>query len=116
MSANRSNIAWHLENQIPREDQRAIGMVYEKIVELTSAEILALFTTAKELVEAPGVGKVLEFVSGVFFIDIRCGTTGEKMVNFRISDFTMSLNQFFNECLGLTTAGTNKYTRSGSDF
>ena len=32
-------------------------------VEISSAEILALFTTAKELVAAPGAGNVLEFVS-----------------------------------------------------
>ena len=32
-------------------------------VEISSAEILALFTTPKELVAAPGDGKVLEFVS-----------------------------------------------------
>ena len=32
-------------------------------VEISAAEILALFTTAKELVAAPGAGKVLEFIS-----------------------------------------------------
>ena len=32
-------------------------------VEISSAEILALFTTAKALVAAPGAGKVLEFIS-----------------------------------------------------
>lgn len=69
MSANRANIAWHLENQIPGDDRRAIGMVYEKIVELTSAEILALYTTPKELVEAPGAGKVIEFMSACLFLD-----------------------------------------------
>lgn len=40
-----------------------------KTVQLTSAEILALFTTQKVLVEAPGPGKVLEFVSMVSFLD-----------------------------------------------
>lgn len=69
MSANRSNIAWHLENQIPGTDQRAIGMVYEKIVEISAAEILLLKTAPKELVAAPGTGKVLEFISAVFFLD-----------------------------------------------
>jgi len=32
-------------------------------VEISAAEILALFTTAKELVATPGAGKVLEFIS-----------------------------------------------------
>ncbi|MDO9580390.1 MAG: hypothetical protein Q7J06_07460 [Bacteroidales bacterium] len=32
-------------------------------VEISSAEILALFTTPKALVAAPGAGKVLEFIS-----------------------------------------------------
>ena len=32
-------------------------------VEISSAEILALFTTAKTLVAAPGAGKILDFIS-----------------------------------------------------
>ena len=32
-------------------------------VEITSAEILALFTTPKQMVATPGAGKVLEFIS-----------------------------------------------------
>ena len=32
-------------------------------VEISAAEILALFTTPKELVAAPGAGKILEFIS-----------------------------------------------------
>lgn len=69
MSANRANIAWHLENQILGENQRAIGMVYEKIVELTTAQILLLYTTPIELVEAPGANKVIEFLSATLFLD-----------------------------------------------
>lgn len=73
MSANRSNIAWHLENQIPGTDHRAIGMVYEKMVDVSAAEIILLKDVPKELVAAPGAGKVLEFVSAVIFLDY--GTT-----------------------------------------
>lgn len=69
MSANRSNIAWHLENQIPGTDRRAIGMVYEKKVELTNAEIKALGTTPKELVAAPGANKLIEFLGALLFFD-----------------------------------------------
>jgi hypothetical protein len=38
-------------------------------VAVTSAEILALFTTAKELVPAPGSGYVNEFISAVLILD-----------------------------------------------
>lgn len=38
-------------------------------VEITAAEILALFTTPKELVAAPGAGKILEFISAWLFLD-----------------------------------------------
>lgn len=38
-------------------------------VRLTSAEILLLYTTPKTLVAAPGTGKVIEFLSAVFFLD-----------------------------------------------
>jgi len=49
---------------------KRIGYIAEKRihkfhteVEISSAEILALFTTPKTLVAAPGAGKVLEFIS-----------------------------------------------------
>lgn len=93
MPANRATIAWHLENQIPRENQRAIGMVYEKLVSVSSAEILALFTTAKELVAAPGVGSVLEFISATFFIDYNSATyttRGDLTVNLATTGTAVS--------------------------
>lgn len=93
MSANRSNIAWHLENQMLGDNQRAIGMVYEKQVELTSAEILALYTTPKELVEAPGAGKVLEFLSAVLFLDYGTATYatyGDLTVNLHTTGTALS--------------------------
>ncbi len=93
MPAERYTMAWHIENQIPNVDERAIGMVYEKIVKLTSAEILALFTTTKELVAAPGVGKVLEFMSAVFFIDYNSATyttRGDLTVNLATTGTAVS--------------------------
>lgn len=84
MSANRSNIYWHLENQIPGEDQRAIGMVYEKKVELTNAELKALNTTAKELVAAPGAGKLIEFLGAVLFLDYGSEVLTESTYNLDI--------------------------------
>lgn len=52
-------------------NERWLGVtpIRYRTVQLTSAEILALNTTQKELVEAPGPGKVLEFVSMVSFLD-----------------------------------------------
>jgi len=45
------------------------GMVQYAEVSLTSAEILALYTTAKTLVGAPGAGYVTEFLSAVLVLD-----------------------------------------------
>jgi hypothetical protein len=44
-------------------DDLAPSTVQYASVEITSDEILALFTTPKTLVAAPGAGKVLEFIS-----------------------------------------------------
>jgi len=41
----------------------AVNTVQYAEVEISAAEILALYTLAKELVAAPGAGKVLEFIS-----------------------------------------------------
>lgn len=40
-----------------------------KRVRVTSAEILLLYSTPKTLLDAPGSGKVIEFLSAVFFLD-----------------------------------------------
>jgi len=45
------------------------GVVRQKRFTLTSAEILALYTTAQEIVPAPGKGKYLEFVSATLFLN-----------------------------------------------
>ena len=45
------------------------GLVRYAVVEITSAEILALFTTPKALVAAPGAGKVLEFIALLLALD-----------------------------------------------
>lgn len=66
---NRANISWNLQNQWADSDQVKAGQVQTKLVTVTSAEILALYTTPKELVAAPGAGKVLEFCGAVLFLD-----------------------------------------------
>jgi len=60
---NRVNIGWNLRNQKRDKDGRKAGTTIERRVTVTSAELLALATTSKELVPAPGSDKVLEFVS-----------------------------------------------------
>ncbi len=50
-------------NELPEK-----GLQYGEGV-VSSAEILALFTTAKTLVPAPGVGKVIEFISAILIVD-----------------------------------------------
>lgn len=60
---NRSNVSYHLRNQIRDGEGIIAGAILEKKVYVTSAELLALATTAKELVPAPGTDKVLEFIS-----------------------------------------------------
>ena len=63
MAANRSNIGWYIENQITDIDGKSAGKIYEREVIVSTGELLALATTAKELVPAPGSDRVLEFIS-----------------------------------------------------
>ena len=73
--SNRANIAYHITDQIPSSikdsntNHRIVGKVYEDEILITTAEILALYTTPKVLVAAPGAGKVLQFISAVGFLD-----------------------------------------------
>jgi len=69
MAANRANIGWYLDNQIGGEDDRITGRVYEREVALSNSELKDLSATPKELVPAPGVGRFIEFVSAVLFLD-----------------------------------------------
>jgi hypothetical protein len=64
--AERYNPKW-------RKDWRSTSPIRYKTVKITSAEILALNATPKELVAAPGAGRAIEFVSAVLHLDY--GTT-----------------------------------------
>lgn len=59
---NRARTEAILDNAVtsPKLDDSTVQYAE---VEISAAEILALYTTAKELVAAPGAGKVLEFIS-----------------------------------------------------
>ncbi len=63
MPANRASIGWYIEEQLTDLEGKVAGKIYERQVTVTSAELLALATTAKELVPAPGADRVLEFIS-----------------------------------------------------
>lgn len=54
-----------IEQYIGESERR---VKYAEVV-VTSAELLALYTTPKTLVAAPGAGKVLEFISAVLILD-----------------------------------------------
>jgi len=69
MGLNRSNVKYYLENQIESDNRGVMGKVYEEEFTLTTAEILALFTTPKTLVAAPGANKTLQFMGAVAFLD-----------------------------------------------
>lgn len=62
---NRSNIFYNIENQIRDSSGYKGGVTLERKVRISSAEMLALKATPKELIPAPGSNKVLEFVSAV---------------------------------------------------
>jgi len=52
----------------PEEWKGQIPIRYKR-VEISSAEILLLYSTPKTLVAAPGAGKVIEFLSAVLFLN-----------------------------------------------
>ena len=74
MPANRANIGWYIEEQLTDLDGKVAGKIYERQITVSAAEILALATTAKELVPAPGADRVLEFITAV--IKYNKGETG----------------------------------------
>ena len=88
---NRANLVWNIENQITDTDGKFAGKVYEKEVVVSSAELLALRATPKELVAAPGTGKVLQFMGAVGFLDYNSETyanNGDLTINYTDNDGT----------------------------
>jgi len=62
--ANRAFLTHDIENSLEDGEGKIAGKIYEKIVTLTSAQVKDL-TTAKELVPAPGAGRLLEFICAI---------------------------------------------------
>lgn len=67
--SRRAFMAYDIENQIADTEGKTAGKIYEKIIDISSAEIKLLVSAPKLLVSAPGPNKVLEFVSAVLFLD-----------------------------------------------
>ena len=91
--SDRAFMAYDIENQIADTEGKTAGKIYEREIDITTAELLALSTTPKELVAAPGLGIVLEFVSLVSFLDynsIDYATYGDLTVHSHTSGTAVS--------------------------
>lgn len=66
------------------KDWRATAPIRYKTIKITSAELLALNATPKELVAAPGAGRAIELVSAVLHLDYGTATyTGNGTLTIR---------------------------------
>ena len=67
-----------------RKDWRSTAPLRFKTIKITSAEILALNGTPKELVAAPGANRAIEFVSAALHLDYGSATyTGNGTLTIR---------------------------------
>ena len=101
--ANRAFLTHDIENSLVDGDNKIAGKVYEKEVSITSAELLALRASPKELVPAPGAGIVLQFMGAVAFLDYGSATytaNGNLTINYTdnsgtaVSDSVAAANLF----------------------
>jgi hypothetical protein len=61
------------------------SLIQYATVSVSSAEILALFTTAKQLVPAPAAGQVIEFISGtVSYVKVNTAYTVGSSTNLSV--------------------------------
>ncbi len=100
MADRRAFMAYDIENQIADTEGKTAGKIYEKIIDITSAEIKLLVTAPKLLVDAPGPKKVLEFVSAVLYIDYN-STTYDTNTSLTVQTVTG------NTALSGAVTGTN---------
>lgn len=87
-------------------------------VALTAAEIKALRATPKELVAAPGAGKVVEFVSAVLLLDATATAFTESADNMAVkyengsgvaASNTIEATGFIDQTTDTITTATAKY-------
>ena len=84
MANNRAFLTYDIENSLEDGEGKIAGRIYDKIITLTNAELKALNTTAKELVAAPGAGRLIEFVSATLFLDVGSEILTESADNLDI--------------------------------
>ncbi len=92
------------------------GVLYEALiryaeVEISSDDIKALFTTAKELVVAPGASKVLEFISLLLAYDAGATpytVTGATDLEVKITDKTGAAVSTTQAVAGMIDQSTNQ--------
>lgn len=106
--SRRAFMAYDIENQIADTEGKVAGKVYERTIDITSAEILLLNSAPKALVVAPGPGKVIEFMSAVFFLDFG-GTAYDNSANLTVQtiagDTAQSDAIAYGACLELGADG-----------
>lgn len=76
-----------------RKDWRSTAPIRYKTIKITSAEALLLYSAPKELVAAPGAGRVIEFVSAVLHLDygtLTYAANGTLTVRTASSDSVLS--------------------------
>ena len=66
---NRANLTWNIENSLADGENKIAGKIYERTVEISAAEIKKLRASPKELVPAPGAGRLIEFISAILRVD-----------------------------------------------
>lgn len=67
--ANRAFLTYDIENSLADGENKIAGKIYEKTIEISSAEIKTLRASPKVLIPAPGAGRLLEFISAILRID-----------------------------------------------
>lgn len=96
-----------------RKDWRSTAPIRYKTVKITSAEILALNATPKELVAAPGAGRSIEFISAALHLDFGAtayDTNGTLQIRTATSDSVLSGTLPLAGCLGKTADGIGVMT------
>lgn len=87
---------------------REVAQIRYKTIKITSAEILALNATPKELVAAPGSGRSIEFVSAALHLDYGTATyaaNGTLQVRTATTNTVLSGTLTLAGCLGKTADG-----------